>query len=47
VAADNPEVVKRLLGYAEKARDDMGDALTGRKGKGTREPGRLPPEKKP
>lgn len=46
VAAENPEVVKRLLGYAEKARDDMGDALTGRKGKGTREPGRLPPEPK-
>ena len=46
VAADHPEVVNRLLGYAEKARADMGDALTGRKGTGTREPGRLPAEKK-
>ena len=44
--ADHPEVVNRLLGYAEKARADMGDALTGRKGTGTREPGRLPAEKK-
>jgi arylsulfatase len=36
VAGKNQEVVRRLLGYAEKARDDMGDALTGRKGKGVR-----------
>jgi arylsulfatase len=46
VAAENPEVVKRLLGYAERARDDMGDSLTKRMGKGNREPGRLPEPKK-
>jgi arylsulfatase len=45
VAADHPEVVKALLALAEKARDDLGDALTGRTGKGVREPGRLPPQK--
>ncbi|MBA4062911.1 MAG: arylsulfatase [Isosphaera sp.] len=44
VAADHPEVVKRLLGLAEKARADLGDALTKRTGSGVREPGRLPPE---
>ena len=36
VAAKHPQVVKRLLGYAETARDDLGDSLTGRKGKGVR-----------
>ncbi len=41
VAAGNPEVVKRLEALAEKARDDMGDKLTQRVGKGTREPGRF------
>lgn len=46
VAAENPEVVKQLLTYAERARDDMGDSLTKRTGKGTREPGRLPEPKK-
>jgi arylsulfatase A len=46
VADANPEVVKQLLELAEKARDDMGDSLTKRVGKGVREPGRLPPEKK-
>ncbi len=40
VAAENPEVVKRLELLAEKAREDLGDALTKRVGKGTREPGR-------
>jgi arylsulfatase len=36
VADRNPDVVKRLLGYAEAARAELGDALTGRKGKGVR-----------
>jgi arylsulfatase len=45
VAAANPDVVKRLLALAEKARADMGDSLTGRQGTGVREPGRLPPVK--
>ena len=40
VAEQNPEVVKRLEALAETAREDMGDALTKRAGKGTREPGR-------
>jgi len=40
VAAENPEIVKRLEALAEQAREDMGDKLTGRVGKGTREPGR-------
>ncbi len=42
VADQNPDVVRRLLGYAEKGRADLGDALTKRKGDGVREPGRLP-----
>jgi hypothetical protein len=33
--------VKQLLAFAEKCRDDLGDTLTKRKGKGTREPGRV------
>lgn len=46
VADANPGVVKVLLARAETAREDMGDSLTKRVGKGVREPGRLPPEKK-
>ncbi len=46
VAGAHPEVVERLQGLAEKARGDMGDSLTRRVGKGTRQPGRLV-EKKP
>jgi arylsulfatase A len=42
VAERYPEVVKRLLNYAEQARADLGDSLTKRKGTGLREPGRLP-----
>jgi arylsulfatase A len=42
VASGHPEIVKRLLVFAEQAREDLGDALTGRKGSGVREPGRLP-----
>ena len=41
LAAQHPEVVARLEALAEKARDDLGDRLTGRVGKGTREPGRV------
>jgi arylsulfatase A-like enzyme len=41
VSARNPDVVSRLLMLVEKARADMGDALTKRVGVGTREPGRI------
>ncbi len=36
VAAQNPDVVQRLLQLAEEARADLGDSLTGRKGNGVR-----------
>jgi len=42
VAAHNPKIVKQLEAEAEKARAELGDALTRREGKGVREPGRLP-----
>ena len=42
VAAAHPDVVTRLRAAAEKARDDLGDSLTNRTGRGVREPGRLP-----
>lgn len=41
VAAAHPDEVKRLLAFAETCRDDLGDSLTKRKGKGAREPGRI------
>jgi arylsulfatase len=41
VAADHPDVVRRLEAEAEKAREELGDALTKRTGKGTREPGKV------
>jgi arylsulfatase A-like enzyme len=41
VAAKHPEVVARLRALAEAAREELGDALTKREGKGVREPGRL------
>ena len=41
VADKNPEVVKRLEAFAERSREDLGDALTNRKGSGVREPGRV------
>ena len=44
VAEEHPEVVERLLGFAEKARGELGDSLQKRKGRGTREPGRLSEE---
>jgi arylsulfatase A-like enzyme/predicted neuraminidase len=46
VADEHPDVVKKLLGYAEDARKELGDSLTKRKGSGVREPGRLPAVKK-
>ena len=42
VAADHPDVVARLLIYAEAARADLGDTATKRVGSGVREPGRVP-----
>ena len=41
VSAGHPDIVRRLQEYAEKARADLGDTLTGRKGTGVRVPGRL------
>jgi arylsulfatase len=41
VAAANPRVVERLLALAEAARDELGDTLTKRAGKGVRPPGRV------
>ncbi|HET7696119.1 MAG TPA: sulfatase [Vicinamibacterales bacterium] len=41
VAASQPEVVSRLMAYAERARDDLGDSLTKRTGRNVRPPGRL------
>jgi len=41
VASEFPAIVKQLLALAEKAREDLGDSLTGRKGSGVRESGRL------
>lgn len=38
--AQHPEIAQRLLALAEKARADMGDALTQRAGANVREPGR-------
>ena len=36
-----PAIVKRLLNEAEKARTELGDALTKRTGRGVREPGKV------
>jgi len=41
VAAANPAVVKQLLEYAERAREDLGDSLTKRVGKNVRPAGTL------
>jgi arylsulfatase A len=41
VAAGHADVVKRMLEYAERARDDLGDTLTSRTGRNVRAPGRL------
>ncbi|HKS35970.1 MAG TPA: sulfatase [Verrucomicrobiae bacterium] len=41
VAAQHPDVVKRLQALAEQCREDLGDSLVKRAGKNAREPGRL------
>ena len=41
VAASHPDIVERLQRLAEKARADLGDAATGRKGTNVRPVGRL------
>jgi arylsulfatase len=41
VAGKHPEIVKRLQELAEKARAELGDSLTGRKGSGVRPAGKL------
>jgi arylsulfatase A-like enzyme len=41
VATQHPEIVKQLLALAEKAREDLGDSLNKRTGKGERQPGRV------
>lgn len=41
LAAAKPEVVERLIGFAEQARADLGDSLAKRAATGAREPGRL------
>ena len=41
VIGEHPNVVKRLEAYAEKARAELGDRLTGRKGAGVRPVGEL------
>ncbi len=41
VAADHPNLVRDLQALAESARAELGDALTGRKGRGERAPSRL------
>ncbi len=47
VAAAHPEIVKSLESEAERAREDLGDSLTGRAGKGRRAPGRVPTPAQP
>jgi hypothetical protein len=42
VADAHPDVVEKLLGYIEAAREDLGDPLTNRQGKNLRPAGRLP-----
>jgi arylsulfatase A-like enzyme len=42
VASAHPDVVARLQDVAEKAREDLGDSLSKRTGRGVREPGRVP-----
>jgi arylsulfatase len=42
VSAGHPDIVRRLQELGEKARADLGDMLSGRKGSGVRPPGRVP-----
>jgi arylsulfatase len=41
VAAKHPDQLQRLLAFAEECRTELGDSLIKRKGRGTREPGRV------
>jgi arylsulfatase A len=41
VAGQNPEVVKKMMTFVERAREDLGDSLVGREGKNVRPAGRL------
>jgi arylsulfatase A len=41
LAAGQPDVVRTLQEYIERARDDLGDSLTGRTGRNVRPPGKL------
>ncbi len=45
LASEYPEIVKQISLIAEKAREDLGDALTDVTGNGVRKPGRLVPSK--
>ncbi|WP_439481301.1 sulfatase family protein [Cyclobacterium plantarum] len=38
---ENPDIVKEMMQLADKAREDMGDALNDKEGKNRRSPGRL------
>jgi arylsulfatase len=46
VAAQNPGTVRQLQAFAEQCRDELGDSLTKRTGKASREPGRVAGAKK-
>jgi arylsulfatase len=41
IADQNPDMVKRLEGFAEEARQELGDSLSKRTGAGVRQPGRV------
>jgi arylsulfatase/arylsulfatase A len=41
LAAEHPAVVSKLLEYAERAREDLGDSLTKRTGKNVRAAGKM------
>ena len=42
VAAEHPDLFKRLLDQAEQCRTELGDTTLNHKGSGVREAGRLP-----
>ena len=44
VADQFPDVLEKMLDYAEQAREELGDGFTKRVGMGRRQPGRLPPQ---
>ncbi len=46
VAAEHPDILKRLEAFAETMREELGDALTKREGKGIRAPGMVADGKK-